>query len=163
MALLGYTCVSTVHQDDQPQGDALPKAGVFSEHIYSDVVSGSEDVRTRRGMMKLGSAQGLCGRRTRLWCGVSTGSVALFWMFALPSRMFRARGIKVKFGASDFVAFDTDSYSRSPSRAMRTARSQTSGGYFFGKIESFHQKGNDIKPGTVRGGRFSSLCAPPLF
>jgi hypothetical protein len=98
-----------------------------------------------------------------LWCGVSTGSVALFWMFALPSRIFRARGIKVKFGASHFVAFDTDSYSRSPSRAMRTARSQTSGGYFFGKFESFHQKGNDIKPGTVRGGRFSSLCAPPLF
>jgi DNA invertase Pin-like site-specific DNA recombinase len=53
MALLGYTRISTVHQDDQLQRDALLKAGVLSEHIYSDVVSGSRDVRTRPGMMKL--------------------------------------------------------------------------------------------------------------
>ena len=53
MALLGYTRISTIHQDDQLQRDALLKAGVLSEHIYSDVVSGSKDVRTRPGMMKL--------------------------------------------------------------------------------------------------------------
>jgi DNA invertase Pin-like site-specific DNA recombinase len=53
MALLGYTRISTVHQDDQLQRDALLKAGVLPEHIYSDVVSGSRDVRTRPGMMKL--------------------------------------------------------------------------------------------------------------
>jgi DNA invertase Pin-like site-specific DNA recombinase len=53
MALLGYTRISTVHQDDQLQRDALLKAGVLSENIYADVVSGSKDVRTRPGMMKL--------------------------------------------------------------------------------------------------------------
>jgi DNA invertase Pin-like site-specific DNA recombinase len=53
MALLGYTRISTVHQDDQLQRDALVKAGVLPEHIYSDVVSGAKDVRTRPGMMKL--------------------------------------------------------------------------------------------------------------
>jgi DNA invertase Pin-like site-specific DNA recombinase len=53
VALLGYTRISTVHQDDQLQRDALLNAGVLSEHIYSDVVSGSKDVRTRPGMMKL--------------------------------------------------------------------------------------------------------------
>lgn len=53
MALLGYTRISTIHQDDQLQRDALLKAGVTAEHIYSDVISGSKDVRTRPGMMKL--------------------------------------------------------------------------------------------------------------
>ena len=53
MALLGYTRISTVHQDDELQRDALRKTGVDAERIYSDVVSGTKDARTRPGMQKL--------------------------------------------------------------------------------------------------------------
>ena len=53
MALLGYTRVSTVHQDDELQRDALRTAGVQAEHIYSDVVSGIKEARTRPGMQRL--------------------------------------------------------------------------------------------------------------
>lgn len=53
MTFLGYTRVSTIHQDDQLQRDALLGAGVPAEHIYMDVVSGSKGVRTRPDMMKL--------------------------------------------------------------------------------------------------------------
>lgn len=49
------------------------------------------------------------------------------------------------FGAIDFAAFDTDSYSPSLSRAIRKAWSQTSGGHFLGTIASSHQKENGIK------------------
>jgi len=37
---------------------------------------------------------------------------------------------------------------------MRTAWLQTSGEHFFGMIESFHQKENDIKPGLLHGDFF---------
>lgn len=53
MALLGYTRISTVHQDDELQRDALLKVGVDVEHIYSDVISGTKEARTRPGMQKL--------------------------------------------------------------------------------------------------------------
>ena len=53
MALLGYTRIGTVHQDDQLQRHVLLKTAILPAHIYSDVVSGSKDVRTRPGMMKL--------------------------------------------------------------------------------------------------------------
>lgn len=53
MALLGYTRISTVHQDDELQRDALLKAGVQSSHIYSDVISGTKEAKTRPGMQKL--------------------------------------------------------------------------------------------------------------
>ena len=53
MALLGYTRVSTVHQDDELQRDALRTVGVQADHIYSDVVSGTKEARTRPGMQRL--------------------------------------------------------------------------------------------------------------
>ena len=53
MALLGYTRISTVHQDDELQRDALRNVGVDAQHIYSDVVSGTKEARTRPGMQKL--------------------------------------------------------------------------------------------------------------
>lgn len=53
MALLGYTRISTVHQDDELQRDALRKLGVEVDHIYSDVVSGTKEARTRPGMQRL--------------------------------------------------------------------------------------------------------------
>ena len=53
MALLGYTRISTVHQDDELQRDALLKAGVEPDRIYSDVVSGTREARTRPGMQQL--------------------------------------------------------------------------------------------------------------
>jgi len=53
MALLGYTRVSTVHQDDELQRDALRTVGVQGDHIYSDVVSGTKEARTRPGMQRL--------------------------------------------------------------------------------------------------------------
>ena len=82
MALLGYTRVSTVHQDDELQRDALRTAGVQAEHIYSDVVSGIKEARTRPGMQRLlGFARPgdtivvWCGV---VWCGVATGSAATY-------------------------------------------------------------------------------------
>ena len=53
MALLGYTRISTVHQDDELQRDALLKVGVDAKHIYSDVISGTKEARTRPGIQKL--------------------------------------------------------------------------------------------------------------
>ena len=53
MALLGYTRVSTVHQDDELQRDALLKIGVDPDRVYSDVVSGTKEARARPGMQKL--------------------------------------------------------------------------------------------------------------
>lgn len=53
MALLGYTRISTVHQDDQLQRDALVEVGVKPDKIFSDVLSGSKEARTRPGMGKL--------------------------------------------------------------------------------------------------------------
>ena len=53
MALLGYIRVSTVHQDDELQRDALRTVGVQADHIYSDVVSGTKEARTRPGMQRL--------------------------------------------------------------------------------------------------------------
>lgn len=53
MALLGYIRVSTVHQDDELQRDALRTVGVQADHIYSDLVSGTKEARTRPGMQRL--------------------------------------------------------------------------------------------------------------
>ena len=53
MALLGYTRISTVHQDDQLRRVVTLRADVRSDHIYSEAVSGTKDVRTRPGMMEL--------------------------------------------------------------------------------------------------------------
>ncbi|TFD07594.1 hypothetical protein E3T35_03560 [Cryobacterium sp. TMT1-2-2] len=53
MALLGYTRMSTAHQDAQLQTDALLAAGVHPEHLFPDVVSGSKEARIRSGMQQL--------------------------------------------------------------------------------------------------------------
>jgi DNA invertase Pin-like site-specific DNA recombinase len=93
MALLGYTRISTVHQDDQLQRDALLKAGVLSEHIYSDVVSGSRDVRTRPGMMKL--LQFVRAEDTIVVWRIDRLGRSLLDVIATVAD-FRARGIQVQ-------------------------------------------------------------------
>ena len=45
--------MSTVHQDDELQRDALRTVGVQRNHIYFDVVSGTEEARTRPAMHRL--------------------------------------------------------------------------------------------------------------
>jgi DNA invertase Pin-like site-specific DNA recombinase len=93
MALLGHTRISTVHQDDQLQRDALLKAGVLPEHIYSDVVSGSKDVRTRPGMMKL--LQFVRAEDTIVVWRIDRLGRSLLDVLATVAD-FRARGIQVQ-------------------------------------------------------------------
>ena len=47
MAVYGYMRISTEDQRDDLQRDALVRAGVPQENIYTDTVSGSSRARTR--------------------------------------------------------------------------------------------------------------------
>lgn len=53
MRALGYTRISTTHQDDRLQRDALVVAGVQPRDIFSDVTSGSRAAKDRPGMRRL--------------------------------------------------------------------------------------------------------------
>lgn len=53
MALLGYTRISTTHQDARLQIDALLATGVQAEHLFEDVISGAKEAHARPGMQQL--------------------------------------------------------------------------------------------------------------
>jgi DNA invertase Pin-like site-specific DNA recombinase len=53
MRLLGYTRISTSHQDPQLQIDSLVSIGVEKRDIFADVTSGRKIAADRPGMQKL--------------------------------------------------------------------------------------------------------------